>query len=87
VAWIGRAADVPAVGAGKTWNIGGKALTPGLVDPHTHIFYGEEGWSISRCCRRAACRRDLECQGGGSVAGQSRRGGDAPRVGQYRDRI
>jgi len=23
VAWIGRAADVPAGGAGNTWNIGG----------------------------------------------------------------
>jgi len=32
VAWIGRVADVPAGGAGKTWNIGGKVLTPGLVD-------------------------------------------------------
>jgi imidazolonepropionase len=40
VAWIGRAADMAAVGAGKTWNIGGKVLTPGLVDPHTHIVYG-----------------------------------------------
>jgi len=40
VAWIGRAADVPAVGAGKTWNIGGKVLTPCLVDQHTHIDYG-----------------------------------------------
>jgi imidazolonepropionase len=33
VAWIGRVADVPAGGAGKTWSIGGKVLTPGLVDP------------------------------------------------------
>ena len=32
VAWIGRAADVPAGGAGKAWNIGGKVLTP-----DTHI--------------------------------------------------
>ena len=37
VAWIGRAADVPAGGAGKTWNIGGKVRTPDLADPHTHI--------------------------------------------------
>jgi imidazolonepropionase-like amidohydrolase len=51
VAWIGRAADVP--GAGKTWNIGGKVLTPGLVDPHTHIVLAR--WSISRCCWKPAC--------------------------------
>jgi imidazolonepropionase-like amidohydrolase len=37
VAWIGRAADLPAGGAGKTWNFGGKVLTPGLVYPHTRI--------------------------------------------------
>ena len=53
VAWIGRAADVPA--GGETWNIGGKVLTPGLVDPHTHIVLARRGWSISRCCRKAGC--------------------------------
>jgi len=37
VAWIGHAANVPAGGAGKTWNIGGKVRTPDLADPHTHI--------------------------------------------------
>jgi len=54
VAWIGRVADVPAGGAGKTWNIGGKVLTPGLVDPHTHIVLARRGWSISRISRFAA---------------------------------
>ena len=54
VAWIGRAADVPAGGEGKTWNIGGKVPTPGLVDPPTHIVYGEEGPVDFDCCRQHA---------------------------------
>ena len=43
VAWVGRAADMPAGQAGRVWDLGGKVVTPGLVDPHTHIVYGEEG--------------------------------------------
>jgi imidazolonepropionase-like amidohydrolase len=51
VAWTGRAADVSAGGAGKTWNIGGKVVTPGV---DTHVVLARS-WSISRCCRKAAC--------------------------------
>ncbi len=43
VAWIGPDAEAPASGAAKVWDLGGKVVTPGLVDPHTHIVYGEEG--------------------------------------------
>jgi imidazolonepropionase len=53
VAWIGRVADVPAGGAGETWNIGGKVPTSGLVDPHTHIVEGLVDFE------------DLEGRGGG----------------------
>ena len=43
VAWIGADANAPASGAGQVWDVGSKVVTPGLVDPHTHIVYGEEG--------------------------------------------
>ena len=65
MAWIGRAADVPARGAVKAWNIGGKDLTPGLVDPHSHIVLARRGWSISRCRRKGGMRWDLWGRGGG----------------------
>jgi imidazolonepropionase len=65
VAWIGRAADVPAGGAGKTWALGGKVLTPGLVDPHTHIVYGEEGLIDFEVLSKGGQRWDLEPGGGG----------------------
>ena len=53
IAWVGPAAQAPRE-AGTVRDLGGKVVTPGLVDPHTHIVYGEEGLSISRCSRRAA---------------------------------
>jgi acetylornithine deacetylase/succinyl-diaminopimelate desuccinylase-like protein len=49
VAWIGRAADVPAGGAGKTWNIGGKVLTPGLVDFEV-LSEGGMRWDLKGRC-------------------------------------
>jgi len=65
VAWIGRAAEVPAGGAAKTWDLGGKVLTPGLVDPHTHIVYGEEGLVDFEVLSKGGQRWDLEPGGGG----------------------
>jgi imidazolonepropionase len=65
VAWIGRAADVPAGGAGETWDLGGKVVTPGLVDPHTHIVYGEEGLVDFEVLSEGGQRWDLEGRGGG----------------------
>src|SRR5437899_8201882 len=65
VAWVGRAADVPAGGAGKTWDLGGKVVTPGLVDPHTHIVYGEEGLVDFEVLSEGGMRWDLEARGGG----------------------
>src|SRR5215467_10719154 len=65
IAWIGRAADAPAVGAGKVWDLGGKLATPGLVDPHTHIVYGEEGLVDFEVLSQGGQRRDLEPNGGG----------------------
>jgi len=47
--------DVPAVGAGKTWNIGGKVLTPGLVEQHTHIDYGAKRLVDFEMLSEAAC--------------------------------
>src|SRR6516164_126767 len=65
IAWIGRATEVPAGGAGKTWDLGGKVVTPGLVDPHTHIVYGEEGLVDFEILSQGGQRWDLEAKGGG----------------------
>jgi imidazolonepropionase len=72
IAWIGRAADAPAGGAGKTWDLGGKLVTPGLVDPHTHIVYGEEGLVDFEVLSQGGGRWDLEPKKAG-VGGMARR--------------
>src|SRR6266478_7292403 len=72
VAWVGRAADVPAGGAGKTWDLGSKVVTPGLVDPHTHIVYGEEGLIDFEVLSQGGGRWDLEPKKAG-VGGMARR--------------
>jgi imidazolonepropionase len=37
IAWVGPAADAPP---GPTVDCGGRLLTPGLIDCHTHLVYG-----------------------------------------------
>lgn len=41
IAWVGKRADVPADFASlPTQNLGGRLVTPGLIDCHTHIVHG-----------------------------------------------
>src|SRR5215472_4477347 len=64
VAWIGHAADARQE-TGKVWDLAGKVVTPGLVDPHTHIVYGEEGLIDFEVLSQGGQRGDLEPRGGG----------------------
>ena len=63
VAWIGPTARAPA--AADVWDLSGKVVTPGLVDPHTHIVYGEEGLIDFEVLSQGGQRWDLEPRGGG----------------------
>ncbi len=72
IAWIGPAAQATAGGAGVVRELGGKVVTPGLVDPHTHIVYGEEGLVDFEVLSQGGQRWDLEPRGGG-VGGIVRR--------------
>lgn len=42
IAWVGPAADLPdhELAPGDIWSAGGRLVTPGLVDCHTHIVFG-----------------------------------------------
>jgi imidazolonepropionase len=44
IAWVGCAADLPhpAPGAAELIDGGGRLLTPGLIDCHTHLIFGGE---------------------------------------------
>src|ERR1044072_2557495 len=46
IAWIGPAAEAPP--AAMVRDLSGKVVTPGLVDPHTHIVYGQRGIVVKR---------------------------------------
>jgi imidazolonepropionase len=63
IAWVGAAAEAPP--ANNVRDLGGKVLTPGLVDPHTHIVYGEEGLIDFEVLSQGGQRGDLEPRGGG----------------------
>jgi imidazolonepropionase len=70
VAWIGPAAEAPSQARGappsaSIRDLGGKVVTPGLVDPHTHIVYGEEGFIDFEVLSQGGQRWDLERKGGG----------------------
>lgn len=39
ITWVGPARDAPT-GAPRAIDLGGKAVVPGLVDPHTHAVWG-----------------------------------------------
>ncbi|HEY6714862.1 MAG TPA: amidohydrolase family protein, partial [Reyranella sp.] len=64
IAWVGPAAQAPK-GAKTVRDLGGKVVTPGLVDPHTHIVYGEEGLLDFEVLSQGGQRWDLEPKGGG----------------------
>ena len=40
IAWVGPAGDLPAGEPARTVDLGGRWLTPGLIDCHTHLVYG-----------------------------------------------
>ncbi|HKH66874.1 MAG TPA: amidohydrolase family protein, partial [Reyranella sp.] len=63
IAWIGHAAEAPP--AATVRDLAGKVVTPGLVDPHTHIVYGEEGLVDFEVLSQGGQRWDLEPAGGG----------------------
>ncbi|MGE0240545.1 MAG: imidazolonepropionase, partial [Parvibaculaceae bacterium] len=40
IAWAGARRDAPNAEAGQDVDCGGRLLTPGLIDCHTHLIYG-----------------------------------------------
>jgi imidazolonepropionase len=68
IAWAGPAADVPAgERAATTWSAGGRVVTPGLVDCHTHLVFGGDRsgeWEQ----RLAGASYEAVAAGGGGIA-------------------
>ncbi|MEQ8344170.1 MAG: imidazolonepropionase [Sneathiellaceae bacterium] len=65
IAWVGPMAELPSASAATTRDLQGRLATPGLVDPHSHFVYGEEGFVDFEVLSQGGQRWDLEAHGGG----------------------
>ena len=67
IAWIGAERDLPAgTRPGRTIELGGRWLTPGLIDCHTHLVFA--GQRASEFAQRTSGRSYSEiAQGGGGI--------------------
>jgi imidazolonepropionase len=68
IAWSGPADQLPAgpaSGAGTTWDVGGRLVTPGLVDCHTHLVFGGDRSAEWEQRLAGATYEELAAAGGG----------------------
>jgi imidazolonepropionase len=66
VAWLGRAADLPASWAEAPRVDGGRAwATPGFVDPHTHLLFGGDRSGEFNRRLQGASYQEIASTGGG----------------------
>lgn len=65
IAWIGKAADLPAGDARETVKLGGRWLTPGLIDCHTHLIYGGDRAAEFELRLKGATYEEIAKAGGG----------------------
>jgi imidazolonepropionase len=64
IAFAGARADLPSKAAARTIDAGGRWITPGLVDPHTHLIFGGE--RVADFERRVAGESYVAAAGSGS---------------------
>ncbi len=67
IAWLGPQAALPGLPerlAGRVIDVGGRWVTPGLVDPHTHLVFGGE--RVADFQRRVAGENYVAAAAGGS---------------------
>jgi len=68
IAWAGAAADAPAFEAEPTIDCEGRWITPGLVDPHTHLVYGGDRAHEFELRLAGASYEEIARAGGGIVS-------------------
>lgn len=69
IAWIGAEADLPAsFGAAAFRELGGRLVTPGLIDCHTHIVYSGDRAREFEMRLEGASYEDIAHAGGGILS-------------------
>jgi imidazolonepropionase len=68
IAWVGDAAEAPAFEAEQTVDCDGRWITPGLIDPHTHLIYGGDRAREFELRLAGASYEEIARAGGGIVS-------------------
>lgn len=68
IAWMGAEADAPAFEAAETIDCEGRWITPGLIDPHTHLVYGGDRAQEFELRLAGASYEEIARAGGGIVS-------------------
>jgi imidazolonepropionase len=68
IAWVGAAADLPAGIAAETRSLGGRWVTPALIDCHTHLVFGGDRAGEYERRLRGASYEEIAAEGGGILS-------------------
>ena len=68
IAWVGPQSALPAGTATATQSVGGRWLTPALIDCHTHAVYAGDRSHEFELRRQGASYEDIAAAGGGILA-------------------
>lgn len=89
VAWVGAQRDLPPHEAEAVVDVGGAAVVPGFVDPHTHLIFGGDRVEEFERRLQGATYQEILAAGGGilSTVRQTRALGVAELVAQAQPRL
>jgi len=65
IAWVGARSDLPTGDAKETVRLGGRWVTPGLIDCHTHLVYGGDRAAEFELRLKGATYEEIAKAGGG----------------------
>ena len=68
IAWIGARRELPAGDAGEARSLGGRWLTPALIDCHTHVIFAGDRSGEFEQRRLGRSYADIAAAGGGILA-------------------
>lgn len=69
IAWVGKASEVPgAYRSAKTHDLGGRLITPALIDCHTHVVFGGNRAAEFELRLNGASYEEVAKAGGGIVS-------------------
>lgn len=68
ILYAGRAADAPLLTPDETVDCGGRWITPGLIDPHTHLVFGGDRAQEFEMRLAGASYEEIARAGGGIVS-------------------